>query len=95
MAMIRKQIYLPERMDRQLKKEAKRRGISEAALIRERLEQGGEARMSPADEAARRRFIKMLEKARREAIKRGGADTGWTFRREDAYEERLERQMPR
>ena len=93
MVMVRKQIYLTGLIERQLKSEAKRRGISEAALIRERLEHRCADAPTQVDEAARKRFLKMLRNAEREASKRPA--TGWKFNREDAYEERLERQMPR
>ncbi|MEX0750296.1 MAG: hypothetical protein WD359_05755 [Dehalococcoidia bacterium] len=95
MAMTRKQLYLPERMDRQLKKEAKRRGISEAALIRERLEHTCTELRPATDKAIERRFIQTLRKARREAQKYVGNEPAWKFNRDDAHEERLERQMPR
>jgi hypothetical protein len=93
MVMVRKQLYLTQKLERDLKREAARRGISEAALIRERLEHHCSESFSPDREASRKRFLKMLREIQREASKNPG--TGWKFRREEAYEERLERQMPR
>jgi hypothetical protein len=94
MVMVRKQVYLTPTLERELKREAARRGLSEAALIRERL--GHHCAQSPADnEAARKRFLKMLREIDRKAEQYKGPDLNWKFDREDAYEERLERQMPR
>ncbi len=98
MVMVRKQVYLSARADRELKREAKRRGISEAAIIRERLDHTCAAttvKTTRKDEAVRRRFIKVLEESARKASEYKGPDVNWKFNREDAYEERLERQMPR
>ena len=93
MVMVRKQVYLTGKLERELKKEAAARGLSEAALIRERLEHQCLDQPGQDDEAARKRFLTMLRKMRREAAKHPG--TGWRFNREEAYEERIERQMPR
>ena len=95
MAMIRKQIYLDNETDRALKREAKRRGMSEAAVIRERITNDCvHVQAREQDEESLRDFLKLLRRARREAAKYPGA--GRKFNRErDAYEERLERQMPR
>lgn len=97
MAMVRKQLYLPEKTNRLLKKEAKRRGISEAALIRERLDHVCELEPKQIDEEARARFLETIRAARREAGKNlaTGNTIEWKFNRGDVYEERLERQMPR
>ncbi len=95
MVMIRKQVYLSPALDKKLKAEAKRRGISQAALIRARLGDTSGLKTSPGDDAARRRFIQMLQEFERRAAAYKGPDINWKFNREDAYEERLERQMPR
>jgi hypothetical protein len=94
MVMVRKQIYLTQRLEKDLKKEAERRGLSEAALIRERLEHRC-ADLRENDEKSRKRFLETLRKARLEAEKYVGRETAEKFNREDAYKERLERQMPR
>jgi hypothetical protein len=97
MAMIRKQIYMPEKMDRQLKREAKRRGMSEAAVIRERLDHTCGALQASSDEEARKQLIQMLQASRKQALKHLKEGTGrdWKFNRDDAYAEREERQLPR
>jgi hypothetical protein len=92
MAMVRKQIYLPLTLDRKLKAAAKRQRTSEAAVIRETLEDRF-AHDSAIEREARDQFLAMLRRVREEAMKYPG--TGWKFNREDLYEERIERQMPR
>jgi len=99
MAMIRKQIYLEPELDREIKREAKRRKMSAAALIRERLRANGRGSGRPQildpvpDPEAKRRLAEMLRKVRCEAEKHG-AGSGWKFNREDAYAERLAKLPP-
>jgi hypothetical protein len=83
--MVRKQIYIQKSQEERLKKVAEARGVSEAEVIRQALEQafavGGEvglsAAKSPLDE-----FVEMA----RSKPKRAGAPYQWN--RQDAYEER-------
>jgi hypothetical protein len=89
--MIRKQIYIQKRQETILKKLARLRQVSEAELIREAIDRQINAlgpRASPPDPAA-------WEKAHRfmlELVARGPiADRPRTWKREDAYEERMER----
>ena len=95
MVMVRKQIYVRPETERTLKAEARRRGVPEAVVIRERLEHACSAANSVDKEAARKRFLDLLDENRRRAKSYKGPKRNWKFRREDAYEERLERQMPR
>lgn len=92
MVMIRKQIYLSPEDDRRLKAEAKRRQISEAAVIRGKLASpdnaGSHSRYVP-DEKARKEAIAALRKLRVATPEGPGA--GRIFNREDAYAERLDR----
>lgn len=96
MVMIRKQIYLSAQTDRRLKREAKLRGIAEAAVIRERLDHACEhAPAIPApdvDPEARDRFIQMLRDVREKAG--WGPGTGWKFDRDEVYAERSEKARP-
>jgi hypothetical protein len=93
MAMIRKQIYLDAETDRKLKSEAKRRGISEAAVIRERLAEDTPGLRWPVpDSDAREKFQKMLDDVRAKAG--WGPGTGWKFDREEIYAERLDKARP-
>ena len=91
--MIRKQVYLETRHDQTLKRQARRRGVTEAEIIREALD-GAAAGVSPArgrgehDAAAARRavaFMRSLAKRPRQG-KRGRA---WT--RDDLYQDRIGR----
>ena len=95
MVMVRKQIYLHADTDERLKAEARLRGVAEAVVIRERLEHDCPSMRSVDKEGARLRFLQMLERARTEAENYAGPKSDWKFNREDAYEERLERQLPR
>ena len=96
MPLVRKQLYITQKQEREIRQEAGTRGISEAALIRERLDH--RCLHQPTDaqrEAARRRFLKTLRAAQREASNYVGRESAWKFSREETYRERLDRQMPR
>jgi hypothetical protein len=91
--MIRKQIYIDAETDRRIKAEAKRRRLSEAAVIRERLtEETPGIRWPAPDSAARDRFLKTLRDVQDRAG--WGPGTGWKFDREEVYAERLEKARP-
>jgi hypothetical protein len=93
MVMIRKQIYLDKATDQRLKREAKRRGISQAALIREQL-----AARDPVENvaipnpAAREWLLERLSKVAETAG--DGPGTGWKFDRDEIYAERTEKARP-
>lgn len=94
MPMIRKQIYLSSDADRALTLEAKRRHVSQAAVIREKLTSAGRMPSQRVpDERARTEAITALRKLRNAITP--GAGAGRKFNREDAYGERLERVDPR
>lgn len=95
MVMVRKQVYLHAATDERLKAEARLRGVAEAVVIRERLEHDCSSTLTVDKEAARARFLQVLERARLEAKNYKGPKSDWKFNRDDAYEERLERQSPR
>jgi hypothetical protein len=90
MVMIRKQIYLDKATDQRLKREAKRRGISQAALIREQLSPS--ASESTERDEARARLIEWLRDVRESTEE--GPGTGWKFNREEQYAEREEKARP-
>jgi Ribbon-helix-helix protein, copG family len=85
--MIRKQIYVQKRQDTLLKRMAKARGVSEAEIIREAIDQqigGGQtSTLHPDPDAFEQAYQHML--ARRSLA--SGEPYNW--RREDAYKERL------
>ena len=97
MAMVRKQIYIEASQEREIKAEAKRRGISEAEVIRERLqlrpEAPGRRRRTPTEE----QILKETREAFRALDRRTtrGPGTGRKFNREELYAERLDRIAPR
>ena len=86
--MIRKQVYIEPLQDAILKKRARMLGITEAEVIRRAID-GQTAFLSPG--------IRDLEAWEREKVfiaKRmadGSLPGGRTYRREEAYEKRLER----
>ncbi len=96
MTMVRKQLYLPANLDRDLMAEAKRRGISQAELIRLRLA-GREAvarhATNPVDERRRQEALRALRKIRRGM--KEGPGSGQRFNREELYAERLAKIGPR
>jgi hypothetical protein len=93
MRMVRKQIYIRKEHDQLLKRLAAQRGVSEAEVIRQALEQEMESKRDrplPASQAA-------FEAFKREALARrefGVTDEPYKWNREELYEERLARFGP-
>lgn len=90
--LVRKQIYIEKRQDALLKRQAKLRGVSEAELIREaidrQLAQAAVRKPLRPDQEAWERALKFMKELRA----RGPLPVqGRTWKREDAYEERLSR----
>ncbi len=91
MTMVRKQIYLEERQEARLKRIARGRGISEAEVIRQAIDRQvmgvsvATGRGDPAVWENALRFMRSLA-----ARPRKGRQ-GRTWKREDAYAERLSR----
>ncbi len=88
--MLRKQIYIEKRQRTLLKRLAKKRGVSEAEIIRQAIDHeasGGPAPALPLDHEAWEAALAFMQ-ARR---KLGVQGTPYQWRREDAYEERLSR----
>jgi hypothetical protein len=82
MTMVRKQIYLEKAQDEELKREAKRLGVSEAALIREGLAQRLEKAHSEGGKATSR--LMALIRERHAKLPNGGGTL--KFDRESLYE---------
>lgn len=89
--MIRKQIYLGKRQELMLKRLSKARGISEAELIRQALDREfnqGAVRRAPRDPHAWSRVRRVMLALQAQGPR---PDRPRTWRREDLYEERLNR----
>lgn len=88
--MVRKQIYIQKRQQAILKRLARLRGLSEAAIIRQAIErevEAGAVKSLPGDASTLQDFIKFA-RSRRTA---SSAETRRTWKRDDLYEERLSR----
>jgi hypothetical protein len=97
MAMVRKQVYIDQALNKKLKREAKQRGVSEAEVIRERLALDCVHVPDPERERSRKQLIALIQEQQKKALKAiaEGRVRHVKFNREEAYEERLERQAPR
>jgi hypothetical protein len=92
--MVRKQVYIEERQDRELKRRARELGVTEAELIRRGLEllaTPSGHRLLPRALDALAESERYVRKHRRMKVPQTGR--GWT--REELYEERLARYGPR
>ncbi len=88
--MLRKQIYIEKRQRALLKRLAKKRGVSEAEIIRQAIEHEATGQPAPAlplDHEAWEQALAFM-RARR---KLGVQGQPYRWRREDAYEERMSR----
>ncbi len=88
--MLRKQIYIEKRQRTVLKRLAKKRGVSEAEVIRQAIDHeasGGSTPALPLDHDAWEQARAFMQ-ARR---KLGVQGQPYRWRREDAYDERLSR----
>lgn len=86
--MVRKQVYIERRQEQALKRAARRRGVTEAELIREALDLPREGRRGAPDRQAWLSFRRFAAKQRR---KGGVSGRARGFRREELYEERIGR----
>ncbi len=88
--MIRKQIYIERRQEARLKRLAKQRGVSEAEIIRRALDRElntGSTTNVQRNPDAWKQALEFMQ-SRRQQVTAG--EEPYRFRREDAYEERLE-----
>lgn len=86
---VRKQIYIEERQDRQLRRIAETRGVSQAHLIRRAIDQESAAASQSlvVDPAAWQEALEFIKSLHRSAT--GRAPRRWT--RDELYADRLER----
>ena len=86
--MERKQVYLEADQNRRLRALSRRRGVTESELIRQGVERVLREPVSlPLDHAVWERELRFME----EWARKGPVKGGRTWKREDAYEERLSR----
>jgi hypothetical protein len=90
-AMVRKQFLIRPEQDRALKSLAQRRNTSEAALIREALDQ---VLAAPKQSMTREEAVASFLAAADQASKTHHFPEGYRFNREELYEERLNRRFP-
>ncbi len=88
--MIRKQVYIQKRQQLLLRRLARARGVSEAEIIRQAIDQQVSGRTShpgSRDPTALEAIIQFALERR----KHGSTGQPYKWKREDAYEERLSR----
>ena len=91
---VRKQIYLEQRQNRQLKRLAEARGVSEAEVVRELIDSeaaGSAAKPLPPDQAAWEAILAFSQ----QRAKSGVTGNAYHWTRDEIYEERLSRFGPR
>ncbi len=87
--MVRKQIYIERRQEARLKRLAKKRGVSEAEIIRQALERELNAPSNSGLARDHEAWEKALELMRGLRAKGPDLEQRRDWKREDAYEERL------
>lgn len=87
--MIRKQIYLPKRLDDTLKRLSKKRGVSEAEVIRQALERESSAgnRLYHDSQTAVESILRFSD----ERLALAETATPYTWNRDEIYDERENR----
>jgi hypothetical protein len=87
-SMIRKQVYIEKRQDEALKRAARRRGVTEAELIREALDLRREGSVGAPD---RRAWLSFKRSALRQRKKRRSSVGARAWTRAELYDERIGR----
>ncbi len=86
--MVRKQVYIQPEQEEMLKRRARELGLSEAALIRQGIDEvAGRGRSASERERAWRELLDSMK----ERAKMRVPQTGRTWTRDELYEERFER----
>ena len=92
---VRKQIYLEERQDRLLKREARAQGVSQAEVIRRTIEAGvtqaARGGASPAALDVVLRLARQRNRAARASAKTGKRKRARAWSRDDLYAQRIAR----
>jgi metal-responsive CopG/Arc/MetJ family transcriptional regulator len=85
--MVRKQIYLPKRLDERLKSLSKKQGVSEAEIIRQALEREDSAKVHPPYDSGTA-IAGILRFAEERLARAGNQEKPRTWKRDEIYEER-------
>lgn len=91
--MVRKQVYLSSKQNQLLKRLARRRGVSEAEVIRQALARETEI-IAPLNDSSQA-LVKMIAFAEERKIKFAGQGEPFQWNREELYQERKNRFGPR
>ena len=89
--MVRKQIYIPKRLDAMLKRVAKQRRITQAELIRAAIDRELKDTATRPFKRDHKAFEQALQFMRSRQASATGDGESYRWRREDAYEERMSR----
>ena len=90
--MIRKQVYITPKQDASLKRLAKKRGVTEADVVRQAIDK--EAAEAETEEARERKAVEeFIAHMRRHAATHLGTTDHWT--RDDAYDDERSRRLLR
>ena len=92
MTMIRKQVYITAKQDATLKRLAKKRGVTEADVVRHAIDRE-ESEADSEEERRREAGRKLVEFLRHRAATVPGRTDKWT--REDAYDDERSRRLLR
>lgn len=82
MAMVRKQVYIERAQDEKLKRLARRRGVTEAQIIRKAIDELDD------NELTQREWEELLSFMKERAATMPRSDGGRTWTREELYDER-------
>ena len=91
--MVRKQFYIHKRQQLLLKRLAQARGISEAEIVRQAIEQattGSSSLLTPSDRTAWEEIVNFVQ-ARKSLARSSEGSEPYRWNREDAYSEREDR----
>ena len=89
--MVRKQVYITRDQEERLKRLAKERAVSEAGLLRESLDRLLEAEERSKHRRAAWAAIEAFIQRQEERLREEETGTGHKWKREEFYEDRLDR----
>ncbi len=89
--LIRKQLYIRPDQDRALKQAARERGLSEAELVRQAIDESILRQATPPTYTAQRQALEDLIQTNIDFSRQRTASEPYPFNRDDLYREREER----